>query len=302
MLTLMLTGKSSSGEDFFVPPDNVFQVQPFSSKLAMEFAHLQHFKRLIKRQHPQLLFKLIGNNPSDPPDFYLSRSDVRFGLELTAFATAKRRERANFISKLHDRLIVEYERGALNGLSGLKVDISFGELGGKPFAIEPDAFEQLVGAFEELGSVMRPIITEEMMVSPGDRGWPKGNVGAIKWQVTLQCPLPLTGSKLANRTGFEVEYTHREWLTESEVLRALNESVLAKDRPVNDELLIVAGGPDLFGRIYPAEGVVLTRLLNQSLDLLQTKPKHLKRVFVDVWGADRVYLIHEVAGDSQSSI
>jgi hypothetical protein len=91
MLGPMMIASGKDGE-VLSPPDNLIQLPAFSTKRAMEFSHLQHFRRLIKAQLPSLQFRLLGDG-GDPPDFLLSRNGRKFGLELTVFGSPQRRER-----------------------------------------------------------------------------------------------------------------------------------------------------------------------------------------------------------------
>ena len=283
----------STGEDgeLLSPPDDLIQLPGFATKRAMEFAHLQHFKRLIKTQLPDLQFRLLGDG-ADPPDFLLSRDATKFGLELTVFASAQRRERAAFFWKLHERLLLAYDKGRLRGLSGIKVDLAFGELGAKPVRVDDELFDQLIKAFDQLGRQNRPSMARDVEI-PSDE-WPNGSVGPLRWYVSSYADHPFRGSKLSNITGFEMEYTHREWTKTADVERAINERIVAKDRGGVDELLIVAGGPDQAGRQFPAEALLASHLLEKGTPAF-VKPAHIQRVFIDVWGTERVYLIHDCA-------
>lgn len=287
---MLVTGESG---EVLSPPDEVVQLPSFATKRAMEFAHLQHFKRQLKSQFPHLQFRLIGDG-LDPPDFLISRDGLRFGLELTVFTMPERRERAAFFSKLHDRLLLAYSKGRLRGLSGMKVDLSFGELGARPFAVDEASFEQLLNAFDQLGKLERPNISSDSAAEPdGISDWPSGKAGLIEWYVSIYSNQPLRGSKLSNATGFEVEYTQRQWIKTDDVIRVISERISAKDREGRgvDELLIVAGGPDQAGRVFPAEAMLAHRLLESRATSI-VKPLHIQRVFVDIWGLERLYLVH----------
>jgi hypothetical protein len=194
--------------------------------------------------------------------------------------------------KLHERLLLAYANGHLRGLSGIKVDLAFGELGAKPVSVDNTLFGNLVEAFDRLGERQRPSMALGIEI-PSDE-WPDGSVGPLNWYVSSYADHPFRGSKLSNLTGFEVEYTHREWTKTAEVERAINERILAKDRPGMDELLIVAGGPDQAGRQFPAEALLASHLLEKGTPAF-VKPEHIKRVFIDVWGADFLYLVHDYA-------
>jgi len=229
----------------------------------------------------------MGN---DPPDFLLHRNGVQFGLELTVFASPERRARASFISEIHDRLLGVYKEGRLQGLSGMRIDLAFGSLGGKPFQIDDALLNQLVDAWDALGRQKRPSMDIDIDI-PSEE-WPTGSVGPLVWWVTSYSNQRMSGSKFANITGFEVEYTHREFSGVLDVANSLSEIIKVKDRPAVDELLIVAGGPDRNGRCYIAERMTAIHLLEEKTYTFD-KPAHIKRVFVDVWGADRAYLIYD---------
>lgn len=283
----MILAQTASGLRM-VPPDDVMQSPAFASKAAMELAHLQHFERLTRARFGHLQFDVIGPG-TDPPDFLISRSGVRVGLEHTVFAWPERRERAAFFSKLHDRLLDAYGKGRLRGLSGMKVELSFGDLGARPFNVSNALFDELVDSFDELAKKKRPARSSD---SEAQGAWPSGTVSSLTWCVSSYANFPLSGSKLANDTGFDVEYTQRQWTTPANVEQALNDSIAIKDQAGVDELLIVAGGPDQAGRQFPAEAMLVDYLLGK-LEPSFVRPTYLRRVFVDVWGLERLYLIHE---------
>lgn len=291
MLGAMLVVQGGPGESIY-PPDGVLQGPPFANKQAMEFTHLQHFKKSVKAHIPELQFRMIGMG-DDPPDFLLHRNGVQFGLELTVFASPERRERASFISKIHDRLLDVYKSGRLQGLSGMRIDLAFGSLGGKPFQIDDALFNQLVDAWDDLGKLERPSMDIDVDIPSGE--WPTGTVGALEWWVSSYSTQRMSGSKFANITGFEVEYTHREFSAVLDVAGSLSDIIKSKDHPAVDELLIVAGGPDRNGRRYIAESMTAIHLL-EGRKYTFDKPTHIKRVFVDVWGPDRAYLIYDGTG------
>ncbi len=292
-MDFLLLATAARGE-ILTPSDRVEQHPPFATKRAMEFAHLQHFKRLLNSQLSHLRFRLIGDG-SEPPDFVISRDGLSVGLELTVFAEPERRERAAFFCKLQDRLLHVCSKGRLRRLCGIKIDLAFRELGARPFTVDDANFEQLVNEFDELGLLERPETSNGLKDSSGMvTYWPSGKVGLIEWCVSGYSNLPWRGSKLSNATGFEVEYTHRQWTSTEDVVRAINKSITAKDREGQgtDELLIVAGGPDQAGRAFPAEAFLADHALKSCTESI-VKPTYIKRVFVDIWGLERLYLLHE---------
>ncbi len=284
-----------TGLEVFFPPDIVMQREPYSSRRAMEFDHLQHFKRMLKVQHPDFYFRLEGDG-SEPPDFFISRAGKRCGLELTVFAQPVRRERAAFFAKLQDRLIEAYDQGSLRRLEGIKIDLAFRDLGEKPVPVSESELAELIQQLEAISDTVRaPLPPNWVSSAELHPAFASGQVndGILKWNVSSISNMPMRGSKLANHTGFEIEYTHREWMQAEDVQSALERCIQAKDKPNagNDELLIVAGAPDRDGRAYPAEALLLGSFL-AKWGGLKTEPKHINRVFVDLWGPERVQVIY----------
>lgn len=294
----MLTGPVivyPSGD--FSPPDDVVEVAPpFPTQLALEFQHLQHFKRLVKTQLPHLAFRLVGNG-ANPPDFLIRRAEdcEPFGMELTTFGTPtqERQSRVWRFSFWQERLLAAYARGRLAGLSGLKFAISFGSMDAPappPDRVDEELFEQLVVALEGVAKLPRPSMSAE----PFAEEWPSGAIdgGAINWRLSGVSQAPFRGSKLADYAGFEVELTVDEYKGLEESVRQMESAIAEKDRPENRELLIVAGGPTRSGRAFSA-GAVIALHVAEAWKGLATKPTYLHRVFLDIWGLEKVVLLHE---------
>lgn len=285
-----------TGDGSFCPPDDVVQVRsPFPTLHAMEFEHLQHFKRLVKVQFPRLAFRLASSG-SNPPDFMVYRTDdgVPFGMELTTFGfpTQERQSRAWKFARIHERLLKAYEGGRLAGLSGLKFDVSFGALDGSPpDGLDEATFGELVDALEDVAQLSRPSMETNVDSS---EAWPSGVVGggSILWSLSGVTNGCFEGSMLAKRTGFEVECTVREWKTEGELRMQMDETIQAKDVPSNQELLIVAGGPTQQGRMFPAGAVIAMQLVKAWHGPAKV-PVHLRRIFLDVWGPEKIFLLYE---------
>ena len=56
--------------------------------------------------------------------------------------------------------------------------------------------------------------------------------------------------------------------------------------------MIVAGGPTLFGRALPA-GAVIAKRVSDIWRGLTKQPIHLRRVFLDIWGLEKIVLLYE---------
>jgi hypothetical protein len=277
----------------YSPPDDVFQLYPsFPDQRAMEFHHLQHFKRLIKAQMPDLAFRLSGDG-DNPPDFMIYRESEGkpFGLELTTFGipTQDRQTRTWHFARLQERLLAVYKCGGLKGLSGLKFDVSFGSLGGTPPKdLEEKTFNELVSALDGTAKLPRPAMDLH------STDWHSGSVGQgeVFWSLAGVSDGPFDGSVLAKQTGFEVECTMREWKTDAEAIAQMGKTIADKDDPRNTELLIVAGGPTRSGRALPAGAVIAKRVADIWQGPTQ-KPTYLRRVFLDIWGLEKIVILYE---------
>lgn len=288
----------------FHPPDDVIQITgKFKSPQAMEACLLAHFKRLIEKQMPALAFRVAGYG-ANPPDFLIYRDLAEaaspFGLELTTFGfpTEQRQQNHWHFTHWQERLLEAYEKGRLAGLSGLKFDISFGDLTGPaPKVVDEQAFDGLVDALEGVAKLPMPAMSKEAgedWVMGGGEQWPEGTIanGAITWRMSGRSNVPFQGSMLAKNAGFEVEVTVREYKPQDEVVADMNATIKAKDCPTNRELLIVAGGPTQSGRAFAASGVMAHRVLEQWAGPAE-EPAYLHRVFLDIWGEEKVHVLYE---------
>lgn len=289
------TGFIVAGEQICLP-DEVLQLrEPFPDIPAIERVHLDHFKRNLKLQMPSLAFTCEERVEKDPPDFLIKRASdpKQIGLELTTFGTPTedRQRRAWRFTRVHEHLLRAHANGRLRGLVGLKFDVSFGRLDGvQPQDLDDHLLDELVGALERVAKLPRPVFSID---SPSEQ-WPLGSVGsdAILWSLSGSADGPWSGSMLANQTGFEVEMTVREWTTSAKVVDEMNKTIQGKDDARNEELLIVAGGPTKSGRCFRA-GTVLGEVAARAWSGPAAKPLHLRRVFLDVWGAEKIFLLYE---------
>ncbi|MDB5849952.1 MAG: hypothetical protein JWP29_3704 [Rhodoferax sp.] len=183
----------------FDPSDDVMQYTlPFRSQRALEANHLAHFKRLVHIQMPAHSFYVgcYGLDPLKPPDFliYRDKADAAtpYGLELTTFGipTEIRQQNQWIFSQWHHRLLASYNEGRLAGLSGLKFDISFGDLSGQPpKQVADEAFTELVDALESVATIARSCFHWTAgEPGPGSKGgdWPGGSIagGTIIWRLS----------------------------------------------------------------------------------------------------------------------
>lgn len=289
----MIIGTTIDGREIITPSDRAFQRQPFGSKKAMEFEHLQHFKALVKQQHPEHGFSLVGDG-ADPPDFKIRRGEQIIGLELTMYTPHQRREQLKFFAKLQRKVGEMLDGGRIVGLSGIQIELSFGKLGGRPKPISDKAREDLIESF--IGLTKKP---REQLSGNWDLGYtpyPLGQEGSVEngtlhWHVSTVSDAPLRGSALANATGFELTYTHREDTSPEEISAQIQDCIASKDKPGADELLISAGAPDREGLQISAEAECLSMFM-QNWHGLPVTPTYLKRVFLDVWGPERVFVLH----------
>ncbi len=159
-----------------------------------------------------------------------------------------------------------------------------------PVELDDTTLDELISDLEGITRIPRPALSAEAVNEP----WPYAleNKEKFSWTVSGQSNAPYTGSLLANQTGFEVEFAVREWQTLEELVRQMERTISEKDVPKNCELFIVAGGPTEFGRIFPA-GALLALQTLEAWHGPAVKPTNLRRVFLVVWGENKVYLLYE---------
>lgn len=291
----------------FAPSDDVIQcTAPFRSARAVEANHLEHFKRLVQTQMPANAFHVAsyGPDPLKAPDFLIYRdmedAAKPFGLELTTFGipTEVRQQNQWVFSHWHSRLLASYEEGRLGGLSGMKFDISFGDLSGPPpEKVDDVAFAELVDALEGVAKTPRSRfqLTFGTASPVSESGyWPEGSIagGSIFWSLSGYSDSPFNTSALAQKTGFDLELTVREHKSHSDVVQDMNRTIEAKDVPENRELLIVAGGPTRSGKCFAASAMMAHRVMENWEGPVAT-PLHLRRVYLDIWGTEKVHLLYQ---------
>lgn len=297
IISPMLIIRTAANEKNLTLPDDTFKIPAFKNKQAMELAHLRHFHTNLQKEHPQYAFSEFWEG-SDPPDFEIRRGEHIAGLELTMYTLPKRREQVKFFARIQEKAKELAKSGSLMGLDGIHVEISFGELGGKPSHIGEDVLNELMKEFIELTKRPRePIPLDGDFRNPpypqGQEGW-VGN-GSIHWVVATVSNQPFRGSPLADATGFEMTYTHRAHTTCNQILDHLQNCINSKDKPGADELLISVGAPDTDGWLIFAESRGLTQCM-EAWEGRTVPPKHLKRIFVDIWGQERIFVIHDEDG------
>ncbi|WP_147321261.1 hypothetical protein [Rhodoferax lacus] len=287
---------SSNGKESILPADSVFQVRPFLNKLCLEYEHLQHFKKLVFRQHPTYAFELIENVKEDPPDFRIKRGGKIIGLELTAYTPSTRRKQVAFFGKIQDQFLQAHRCGALRNLQGVYIELSFKTDDGTPKKVDEKTFVELTQAFSKL-SPRRD--KKNRICSNGGNPYPLGesgetNDGGIGWYVYAVSETPSYGTALANETGFDINYVYRRWTDSSEVFEELQNRIDAKDHGRNgtEELLISAGAPSLDGWVIASESTCMAHCIKEWTGP-KAKPKHLKRIFLDIWGADQLHILYE---------
>ena len=284
--------KSDDGKISVVTSGNITIFDKPKSKKKKEFDDLQNFKRVLNKCDHRYKFRLLRDG-GDPPDFVISRGRGEIGLELTVIESGSRRAWSRYFSRFQDALLERFRSGRLQNISGLRIAITFGQHDGMPFALGEKRFEELVSAFEQLAK--RPWWSAP--VNSIEKGWPLGAEGAtldgtVSWYVEMYSTAPVRGSALANEAGFEVINSHGSSVTGDEAQALVVSAIARKDKPGNDELLISVGSPGLDGRAFPSDQATISYMLFEGWTA-PVAPKYLKRVFIDVWGADKVYVIYD---------
>lgn len=284
--SLIIIGEGETGS-FVSTSNEVLHHQAFPTKVAMEFAHLQHFKSALAKLRHKYSWRLVGNNPSDPPDFFITRGEGSIGLELAQFASEGRRQQTKFFESIEERFLEAFHAGRLQNLAGIHVELSFRELGGKPMTLSDQTLGELIVGFESLRDRQWEAVRDATMTA--DSPFPLGATGSagggsVTWQVNSVATSAFHGGALADEAGFKLTHSYREWIEVGDVIQILDALIEKKDRPTNDELLISAGGPDRDGRMYANEGSAIGIALGTKGLRSQYTPTYLSRVFVDIWG------------------
>ncbi|MFA8518986.1 hypothetical protein [Xanthomonas campestris] len=256
-----LIGKTLGSEEIYMVSDSVFQWDAYQSKQSMEADHLKHLSDLLKKQNPQLAFETLG--PSlDPPDFFISRDGVRSGIELTVWPAEDRIQRAEFFSKLQDKLLSLYESGRLRGLVGMEFRLKFNGLGGKPTRLSDSVLYDLVGQIEGCAD-SRPNAID--FFGDDSPPMPSGSVvgSGVDWSVTAVADIPFHGSDFANRTGFEISAGQQSNLSQSLFDEILQRVIGEKDKSGTDELLISVGAPNRNGRALTGDVSAISSILKK---------------------------------------
>ncbi|WP_284077170.1 hypothetical protein [Herbaspirillum aquaticum] len=294
MFSPIIIAGGPDNTEIITPSDNILKIAPFENKKAMEHAHLRHFQESVKKKFPQYSFSDFQEG-ADPPDFEIKRGGITSGLELTMYTLGERREQIKFFAKIQEQVKQLVESKAIDSLEGVRIHLSFGELGGKPNKVKDEVLQELMDAFIQLthrpkGPMPKDLNFKKAPYPVGEEGQ-VGN-GAIHWMVTGLSNMPLRGSALANATGFELSYTQAFPTSRKEIIAQLQACIDAKDKPGADELLISAGAPDTNGWQIFAESECLI-ICMKSWKGLDKAPKHLKRIFLDIWGSESVFIIHD---------
>lgn len=302
MLSLMMIGKKVDGSEAITPSNRIVQGEPFSSKQEMEIAHLAHFLSLAAQKQKKINASFY-NFGDDPPDFIINRNGHLIGLELTALAEEKRRSSAFLIGKwLHDKLIEKYDDGHLRNLEGITIRVTFSNKN-LPKNLTCEEIDELVNQLDGLKSIVRIPFTDDWISTPGQPPqFVSGCIsnGKVEWVVTGISQSRLFGSKLANHTGFEIEYDQLSTYDINDIVEMINKRIEAKDKDNGtSELLISVGAPDLQGKSHIAEALYVSYVMKHAGNIFH-KPNHLKKVYMDIWWADEIIIIHDDFSDCGS--
>jgi hypothetical protein len=230
---------------------------------------------------------------ADPPDATAITDAGTIGVESTALTAGDRRRAHGLFTALRRR-VQEQEPAAFTKLSGHTVYVWF-DTDEAPVGLphrrsDEDAIRELVQALadyepktEELRHDGQPPETLP------DLALHETDAGAKFYAAPIFNAVPNT--MLFTLAGFELGLGYTSYVTPRKAWEEIQRLVDSHDKPGVDLLVITAGGPDLRGMIFPAEGVLATFILANPIGLTRA-PNHIGRVLLHWWGTGEAAVLH----------
>lgn len=288
---------ASVGDEVAQVGDNTILVLPLSqplTKQGVELAQAEHFQREVA-ENPNWAFDILLAR--DRPDFWIQRGTTRLGLDVAAFASTERRRAADQFRRLKRILMAEYRRGRLRQCEGVEVQLFFSE----ERLPKPEKFEKSITEFVVALEGYRVdhaawARVDGVSFITGANPYPLGEAGTttdgtMNWHVS---GLNRSESVFSRSCGFNVEHQFVEMTSATKVAAELQRIIGAHDiagQGIN-ELVLVAGGPDIFGEAVGGESTI-SELYFDKWNGTIPAPKHLNRIFVDNWLLGRARLIFD---------
>jgi hypothetical protein len=283
----ILYHSSEEGEEIAEVNDQMIRVLPLPQQLTkqgVELAQVKHFQHHVAEVQ-EWAFEI--DLAHDRPDFWIRRGEQRLGLDVAALASTPRRRAADQFRKLKKTLIKAYGRGRLRQCKGIEVQIFFTT----ERVPTPQQFEGSVGELIEAlerykvdTQTWQRLDRDSFMA--GANPYPMGQTGSsanqlMNWHVS---GLIRSETLVSISCGFNIEHQYVELASPSKVSADLERIISGHDIVGQgiDELVLVAGGPDIFGEAVAGESMIAELYFGNWKGTI-SEPACLSRIFVDNW-------------------
>lgn len=259
------------------------------SKERLELFHISAFCADYALRHGTLPFTdlEVGANP---PDFLGKVDGASLRLDCVAFADTHRRRSYSLMDSLREKAVSAAGDRDFSGVAGCVVSVWFGEqLGGLPpkqgddrlvgplldeieaCKVDFEASAQLSAqiATEGFPQVMPPLLQTGKVEVEGESAGFVVNVVADQ-EAVFPTGLP-----------FEMRLAKQADVTAASAVEHLQRLVSSHDKGEIDALVVTAGGPDRFGRVFPVEEASMAFLL--GLEGVEVRATDIRSVYVHLW-------------------
>jgi len=272
----------------------VLQLEQPLTKTAVEMAQATHFQRQVAAI-PEWAFTI--EHARDRPDFWIQRNGRRLGLDVAALASTSRRRAADQFRKIKLVLMAAHRRGRLRQCRGIEVQLFFStERIPTPQHFDKSA-EELIFALEKYSvdaEAWEQIDRNQFL--QGLNPYPMGQHGestdkSMNWHVS-----GLTNNQtiFSSNCGFNIEHQYTEIASATTFFAQVQRIISSHDVSSQniDELLLVAGGPDIFGEAIAGESTIAEMYFEKWQGTIKP-PAHLSRIYLDNWLLGKPRLIFD---------
>ena len=284
----------SEGERVTIPfLDTPVQLTPTFPKEILERVQLEKYRLDYLVRFGEVPFEDVRRG-ADPPDFLVTRHGSRHALDCAALTLPQKRTAEAIFTKLVQK-VVEDDSAALQHLEGTHIIISFGYgVDLPPKVTDSLALQEVVKTLEETrfdrGRYAR--INAEI----AEHGLPeqmtpefKDSLGIVeKDKFSFQVSV-VEGwqprDELSAQLGFDWTLNLPLMIRETAVNAEIQRLVSKHDNGKIDQLLIVIGGPNYNGIVFPAEQA-LSSWLN---DAEPVSARHISEVTAHDWFTSQLF-------------
>lgn len=267
-----------------------FEAVKPTGKQALEEMQLLKFKSIAEENFPEYDFESYELS-TDPPDYLITRKGIQSGMELTAFGDATRKRDADKLLKLKQVFKSEFDQGRLHNIKGFGFVIKFKNDVLKSKSRTSKAIQNVIDFLDKL---VVPPNFEELLFShsidtPGPFPHPHGASYSevdIEMYISSYSQAPL--SRYMAECGFDFDIDDQNNYVIEDAIADLNAIISEKDISLNEELLIIAGGPNQLGIGNGDEANALSHFVKDAQNKLNS-PKHLKSIFILFWPHAKIH-------------